>query len=125
MIAVALTKDDLQAIGELMDDKLEPINARLENVEQEIGGLNQRIEHVEQEIGGITQRLDHVEQDVRRINQSVAVLEKDLTFKVNIVYENIVDINNRNQKIDRIEEKQENHEDRIWALEQTVKASHV
>ena len=36
---MALTNEDLQAIAALMDNKLEPINSRLEKLESEVSGL--------------------------------------------------------------------------------------
>jgi hemerythrin-like domain-containing protein len=71
----------------------------------------------------LRQEVAEIKKDGRRINQSVAVMETDLTFKVNVVYENVTDIIKQNRKIDNIETKQEDHEIRIWALEQVVKAS--
>ncbi|MEY8425540.1 hypothetical protein AALB52_23195 [Lachnospiraceae bacterium 38-14] len=36
---MSLTNEDLQAIAALMDNKLEPINSRLEKLESEVSGL--------------------------------------------------------------------------------------
>ncbi len=36
---MALTKEDLQAISEIMDVKLEPVNIRLDRLESEVSGL--------------------------------------------------------------------------------------
>ncbi len=114
------------------------ILARLDNLEQGQASLEQGQASLEQgqaslEQGqtGILARLDNLEQgftelgqSMRKLNQNVTVIENDLTRKVNIIYENIVDINKRNQKIDHIESEVAEHHDRIWALEQVVKAGH-
>jgi uncharacterized protein YlaN (UPF0358 family) len=100
-----------------MEEKLlRQILAGMEEIKQGQAELTRRMDNSER-------AQDEMRQDIRRINQSVAVLETDLTFKVNVVYENIVDINERNRKIDRLEKTQEDHHDRIWALEQLAKAS--
>ena len=50
---MALTKEDLQAIGQIMDNKLEPVNARLDKLEQ----INAKLDKLE----SINARLDKLE----------------------------------------------------------------
>ena len=137
---MAFTKEDFQAFGEMMaeklDEKLQPIRADIadlrqrltgfeEEVRQELSDVRQELSDVRQELSDVRQELGKVNQDIRRLNQSVAVLEKEVRHDFRIIRENSGDWNARNRQIDRIEKTQEDHHDRIWALEQVVKASNL
>lgn len=37
----------LEAIGQMMDSKLEPINARLNGIDQQLSSIDRRLEHLE------------------------------------------------------------------------------
>jgi glycerol-3-phosphate cytidylyltransferase-like family protein len=97
-----LTNEDFQALGQMMDEKLAPIRA---------------------DIAELRGRLDENEKSIRRVNQSVVVLEKEVKHDFKIIRENSGNWNERNRQIDRLQKTQEDHHDRIWALEQVAKAS--
>ena len=76
-----LTKADLLAIGQVMDEKLKPIEERLDSLEQgfvllkeEVAGLGKRVDGLEQgfvllkeEVAGLGKRVDGLEAEVRGI----------------------------------------------------------
>lgn len=61
---MSLTNEDAQAISQLLDDKLKPINQRLGMLEQGINcilqlqNLDSRIRDLEKEISEVKKRLD-------------------------------------------------------------------
>ena len=72
---MALTKEDLQAIGELMnerltierehigqimDSKLEPINARLDSMQTDIGEIKEKLVDIDESIGELAEWADTV-----------------------------------------------------------------
>ena len=58
---VALTKDDLQAIANLMDTKLQPINNRLDGIEGRLDGMEGRFDGMEGRLDSMEGRLDSME----------------------------------------------------------------
>lgn len=48
-----LTKADLLAIGQVMDEKLKPIEERLDRVEDRLDRLEKRVDGLEQRVGGL------------------------------------------------------------------------
>ena len=108
---MSLTKEDLQAIGALMDSKLSdalmPINTRLDGLEQ---GQSE-----------LTQNYHELTHNYHKLNQSMVKMEQKLYSDLEIIKEGITGWNERNKQIDRLEAGQEAHEHRIWELEQVVK----
>lgn len=58
-----LTKEDIQLLSQLMDDKLEPINKRLNGIDERLDGIDERL-------NGIDERLDTIEENTE-ITRSV------------------------------------------------------
>jgi archaellum component FlaC len=101
-------------------NKLDYVEKKLEKLDK----LEQDVSEIKQDVAELKQDVAELERNYRRLNQTVTVMENDLTFKVNILYENAVDIIEQNRKIDRVKVKQDDHETRIWALVQVVKAEY-
>jgi hypothetical protein len=62
-----------------------------------------------------------LKQDVRTIKQTVVVLEKKLHKDFELIKEGLIGWNERNRQIDRLEAEYEEHDHRIWALEQVAR----
>lgn len=94
---MALTKEDLQAIGALMDSKLEPINNRLEALEESQQAIRTSQLRVElEQYPRIASALDGV----------VGGIEKN---------------KEQDERIVILERKADNHDTRIYALEASMK----
>lgn len=61
---MALTNDDLQAIANLMDTKLQPINNRL-------GDMEGRLDKIESEVSSVKANQLELRKEVRKIKQKV------------------------------------------------------
>jgi predicted RNase H-like nuclease (RuvC/YqgF family) len=105
-----------EKLSKLMDDKLAPIRA-------DIAELRGRLDENEKSIRSLSASVAENEKSIRRVNQSVVVLEKEVKHDFKIIRENSGNWNERNRQIDRLQKTQEDHHDRIWALEQVAKAS--
>lgn len=71
-----LTKADLLAIGQVMDEKLKPIEERLDRVEDRLDRLEIRMDGLEQRVDGLEQRVGGLEQGFVLLKEEVAGLGK-------------------------------------------------
>lgn len=85
---MSLTKEDLQAIGDLIDSKL---NAAIASSEE------------------------------RMVRQFGVIIESKVVKELKTIQEGITGWNDRNHQIDRLEYEVEEHDHRIFALEQVAK----
>lgn len=61
-----LDKNDLEAIAQLMDSKLTPINGRLDRMEGRLERMETRLERMET-------RLDQVQEDIESLKEDSAI----------------------------------------------------
>lgn len=84
---VALTNDDLQAIANLMDTKLQPIYNRLDGMEGRLDGMEGRFD-------GMEGRLDKIESELSSVKTNQLELRKEvrkIKQKVDDTYELALD----------------------------------
>lgn len=60
---MALTKEDLQSIGELMDSKLRPINVRLDAMQSDISGLKSDMVAVKADVLTMKEDIEQIKED--------------------------------------------------------------
>jgi hypothetical protein len=142
-VTAVLTNEDFQALGQMMDEKLGRLIddkvgkliddkvARLIDdkvakliddkvarlIDDKVGRL------IDDKLSPILIRLEENEKSISRVNRSVVLLEKEVKHDFKIICENSGNWSERNRQIDLLQKTQEEHHDRIWALEQVVKAS--
>ena len=80
-----LTKADLLAIGQVMDEKLKPIEERLDRVEDRLDRLEKRVDSLEQgfvllkeEVAGLGKRVGGLEQRVGGLEQGFVLLKEEV-----------------------------------------------
>lgn len=71
-----LTKADLLAIGQVMDEKLKPIEERLDRVEDRLDRLEKRVDGLEQRVGGLEQGFVLLKEEVAGLGKRVDRLEQ-------------------------------------------------
>jgi hypothetical protein len=137
---MALTKEDLQAISDIMDDKIskseERMTEKLINLEDRMSGkfvdLEERMTaKIESSIAESEERMtakieSSIAESEERVTEKLtrhynAVIESDVNKKLDTLAEGLTGWNERNRQIDRLEDKYEDHNNRIWALEQVVR----
>lgn len=91
---MALTKEDLQAIGALMDTKLEPINKRLDGMA--------------------------TKEDLQLVRGDIADLYQNHEKHMALINEGLGHLNERYDHLDKVEQTVDKHDHRIFALEQKV-----
>ena len=80
---MALTNEDLQAISNLMDNKLQPINGRLDKMDERLDKMDARFDKIEN-------RLDKIESEVSSVKANQLELSKavrEVKHKVDDTYE--------------------------------------
>ena len=107
-------KDLIQAISNMMDEKLDPLKA-------DIAELKQGQAKMQGDIAKLEQGQAKLEKETRNISQSVAVIEMTTVTKLDLISEGLTGWQERNKQIDRHETELENHDHRIFALEQVAK----
>jgi uncharacterized membrane-anchored protein YhcB (DUF1043 family) len=90
---MALTKEDLQAIGELIEQSEQRTNAQL---------------------GTMQDSIDTLKQDMAHHNHYVEPLLKTVS-------DGIIDLQRNYARFDKLDAEVEDHDNRIFALEQAVK----
>jgi len=70
--ATVLTREDILAIAELMDERLKPITEDLAGVKQDLAGVKQDLAGVKQDLAGVKQDLAGVKQDLAGVKQDLA-----------------------------------------------------
>jgi tetrahydromethanopterin S-methyltransferase subunit G len=94
---MALTKEDLQAIGALMDNKL---TTALEP---------------------ISERLDTIEGKQDALSSDIATLNHQIIPQLKIMQEGLDGVQGKFNRLDRLETKVENIQDRLFAVEEVLR----
>ncbi len=78
-----LTREDLAAIGTIMDEKLEarlkPIEERLTSIEGRVTGIEESVTEIEERVSGIEERVTEIEERVSGIEERVTGVEGRVT----------------------------------------------
>lgn len=98
------------------------LNTRLDNIEKT---YDKRFESIEKRLDNFEQHLDYIEKDhgerLTKIENIVTRMEKEHGEKLQVLFDYFVDQDEKhkdiNLKIDNLEEKSNNHDTRIFALE--------
>lgn len=97
----------LQAIGQMMDSKLGPIRTDIQTLKEGQASTNARL-----------QKLEDGQQAIR---EDIATINRDIVPKINHMYDALNGVQEKFDRLDRVETKQDDHDHRIWALEESVK----
>ena len=68
-----LDKNDLEAIAQLMDSKLSPINGRLDRMEGRLDRMETRLDCMEGRLDRMETRLDQVQEDIDTLKENSAI----------------------------------------------------
>ena len=81
-----MTQEDIVILSQLLDQKFEPVNTRLDLLESDVRELKsgmseikQRVASVEQKVTELDQRVASVEQKVTKLEQKVTELDQKFT----------------------------------------------
>ena len=88
---MALTKEDLMAISQVLDsrldDKLTPIYSQLESIDGRLDNVEVTLTHVQDRLDHVEGRLDHVEDSLTHVGERLDCVEGRLT-KIELIQEN-------------------------------------
>jgi len=93
---MALTKEDLQAIGELVDQKLEsrlesslyPIRADIQGLKSDIQGLKSDVQGLKTDVQGLKTDVQGLKSDVQELKTDMSEVKQRVT-KIEITQENV------------------------------------
>lgn len=128
---MSLTKEDLKAIENLMDNKLEPIktdlgqiNTRLGNVEDRIGSLEIRFDELAGNFSRFEVRLENLEDRVQSVKDSQTTVELVWFPRINAALEQGQNERDKNKEQDErityLEKKADIHDTRLFGLENKI-----
>ena len=102
-----LTKDDLYAIEQIFDKKIDILAQGIETLGHKIENLELRMDRLEQRMDCLEQRMDSLEQRVDNLEQRMDSLEKSVT--------------KLEQRMDSLEQRVDRLEHRMDSLEHEIK----
>lgn len=126
---MALTKEDLQAIEQLLDRKLdEKLDEKLDSkLDEKLAPIVAQLETHTEILEAHTKKLDaHTEllethtEMLESHNQSITVLERRVTHELRLLNESLPDAIARRAAFEEMEARVDDHGHRIYALEQAV-----
>lgn len=113
---MALSKEDLQAIQALLELKLDPINTR----------LGSSVEQINIRLGSLEEKFESFEEEQAIIRHSQLKVELEQFPRIAAALDGVVSGIDKNTEQDRrisiLENKVENHDNRIISLEYMAKA---
>ena len=123
---MALTKEDLQAISQLMDVKLDPIKADVSVLKEDVSGLKKDIVEVKADVAGLKKDMVEVKADVAGLKEDVSGLKKDMTEVKDIVsrnYDKTLEFYGKQQEYNTAQQEQMEEMQSLFAIysRQTVR----
>ncbi len=89
---MALTKEDLSALSEMMDMKLQPINTRLDNVDARLDKVDARLDNVESRLDTIEFKQDHMAEKLKGIEATMNYNDFHLQQDIKNLHEDVTTI---------------------------------
>lgn len=77
---MSLTNEDLLALSNMMDQKLQPINDRLDN-------MDNRLDSMDSQLNSLNNRLDKIESDVSVLKKEMRVVKDKISDTYNLALE--------------------------------------
>ena len=123
---MALTKEDLQAISQLMDVKLDPIKADVSVLKEDVSGLKKDMVEVKAVVAGLKKDMVAVKADVAGLKEDVSGLKKDMTEVKDIVsrnYDKTLEFYGKQQEYNTAQQEQMEEMQSLFAIysRQTVR----
>ncbi|MDR2712075.1 MAG: hypothetical protein LBB91_03055 [Clostridiales bacterium] len=130
---MALTKEDLQAIGALMETNIAKLDERFTGLEASVIGLEADMADMKTEIADLKTDMANSKTDIADLKETMqsvrdfqVIVENEWFRKIDVALDEVIDWNRKNKdnekRISVVENKVETHSIRIGSLERIAKA---
>ena len=68
-----LTAEDMKALSDLIDKKIDPIYERLDGMDRRLNGMDQRFDGIDKRLDAMDQRLDNIEDTLEELKEESAI----------------------------------------------------
>ena len=104
---MALTKEDLQAIKAIVDERLDRVDERLDRVDEKLDRVDERLDRVDERLDRVDERLDKVDERLDKVDERFDGIETRLNtiqfeidgLKESVSYIKVVQLENGALKI--------------------------
>ena len=73
-----LTKEDLQALSVMMDQKLEPVHTEIKGIQTEIKGMQTEIKNIHTEIKGIHTEIEGIHTEIEGMQTEIRGMQTEI-----------------------------------------------
>lgn len=80
-----LTRDDLKAIAEIVDERIEPIKADISNIKADIANMKTDISNIKTDISNMKHDISSIEGEMVLMNARIENIDRTLKAQVKIV----------------------------------------
>ena len=98
---MGLTRDDLHAIGELMDGKLAPISTRLVTMQEDINDIKSDVGTLKSNVGTLKSDVGTLKEDVSVLKEDVGILKEEMAEVKDRLHR--IEITQKNEVLPRIQ----------------------
>lgn len=99
---------------------LEKVIEEQASMKSEITGIKTDVSGLKSDMAGMKSDQASMKSDMASLKSDVANLNHEIAPKINIIYDGVLGLMEKNKVVERIEKQVEEHDDRIFALEQKV-----
>ena len=91
---MTLTQEDLLAISELLDIKLEPVKEEIATLKEDVNGLKDDVAILKEDVAVLKEDVAVLKEDVAVLKEDVTLLKEDVTvlqegqLRINLIIEN-------------------------------------
>ncbi len=101
---MALTNEDLQAIAQLLDDRIGPVKEDVSVLKEDVAGLKEDVSVLKEDVAGLKEDVSVLKEDVSVLKEDVAGLKEDVSVlkeDVSFLKEKVADHDSQFDSINR------------------------
>ena len=120
---ILIVLEQLQQGQAQMQRDISGVNSEITGMKSEITGIKSEITEMKSDISEMKSDIAELQRRTDQHHNSLVLIENDHARKLNVIYEAYADDQRNVKQIEPLKRKVDNHDDRIWALEQFAKGT--